>query len=42
MNRARRSVWRRTTLLGGIVIEVAVLAVAFVLASVLGLLDRRR
>jgi uncharacterized iron-regulated membrane protein len=42
MRRSRRTVWRRTHLLGGIVIELAVLAIALVLATVFGLLDRRR
>jgi hypothetical protein len=42
MRRTKHTIWRRTRLLGGIVIEVAVLAIALVLASVLGFLDRRR
>lgn len=42
MRRTRRTLWRRTRLFGGIVIEVAVLAIALLLSTVLGFLDRRR
>ena len=42
MSHVRRSFWRRTQLLGGIVVEVAVLAIALLLTGVLAVLDRRR
>lgn len=42
MSRVRRTFWRRTRLLGGIVIEVVVLAIALLLTGVFAFLDRRR
>jgi hypothetical protein len=42
MNRSRRTFWHRTRLLGGVAIEIAVLAIACVVAGVLRLLDWRR
>ena len=42
MSRVQRTLWRRTRLFGGIVIEVVVLAIALLLTGVFAFLDRRR